>query len=180
MNPTRVVFCSPIQPIGGSSPNVYGWDKHPAAVRIAMSFLNHPGLCFLRENLPCEILEYPSKADFSARLSRRPEVLGISFYINETALAIRMAQAARRAGVGEVWAGNFGAYSPQIAGHFDRVFHGWSEHQVAHALGIEFDPSLSLCHPEIYGAIGTNLFPRMILSGLLFTSRGCPFTFNFC
>jgi len=28
--------------------------------------------------------------------------------------------------------------------------------------------------------IGTNLFPRMLFSGLLFTSRGCPWTCSFC
>jgi len=174
-----VLFVSPVQPIGGCSPNVHGWDKRPSRVRMAMSFLNHPGLCFLKANLPCEILEYPTREEFAAALASRPRVLGISFYINETEIALRMAEEARRAGVQEVWAGNFGAYSPQVAGAFDRVFTGWSEVRLAEALAAPA-PAAGLVHPEMYGALGTNLFPWMVLSGILFTSRGCPWTCNFC
>jgi radical SAM superfamily enzyme YgiQ (UPF0313 family) len=179
MGPGSVLFVSPVQPIGGCSPNVHSWDKRPSRVRIAMSFLNHPGLCFLKANLPCEILEYPTQEAFTAALTSRPRVLGISFYINETEIALRMAAEARRAGVREVWAGNFGAYSPQVAAAFDRVFTGWSEGQLAEALEVPARPS-GLIHPEMYGALGTNLFPSMILSGILFTSRGCPWTCSFC
>ena len=179
MEPGAVLFVSPVQPVGGCSPNVYGWDKRPSRVRVAMSFLNHPGLCFLKANLPCEILEYPTQEQFSAALAARPSVLGISFYINETEVALRMVEEARRAGVREIWAGNFGAYSPQVASKFDRVFTGWSEGQLAHALEVPL-PSGGLVHPEMYGALGTNLFPSMVLSGILFTSRGCPWTCNFC
>lgn len=174
----KVLFVSPVQPIGGCSANVYGWDKHPARVRVAMSFLNHPGLGFLAANLPCRILEYPTQEQFRAALAETPEVLGISFYINETEIALRMAEEARRAGVREVWAGNFGAYSPEVEGAFDRVVHGWGEGQVAAALGVPSPAEVR--HPELYGAIGTNLLPRMILSGILFTSRGCPWTCTFC
>lgn len=176
----RILFTSPVQPIGGCSPNVYGWDKPPTMVRIAMSFLNHPGLAFLKANLPCDILEYPTEQDFQAVLSRPPEILGISFYINESALAIRMAKLARQAGVKEVWAGNYGAYSPEVSPAFDRLFTGWGESQLAEALGSPAISVESLHHPEMYGAIGTNLFPYMLFSGLLFTSRGCPWTCNFC
>jgi hypothetical protein len=176
----RILFVSPVQPIGGCSANVYSWDKQPSRIRVAMSFLNHPGLCFLRANLPCKILEYPSNEDFETALADPPEVLGISFYINETELALDMAARARRAGVREVWAGNYGAYSPQIAQAFDGVFTGWGESQAAMALGLPPISQTALRHPEMYGAIGTNIFPRMVLSGLLYTSRGCPWACNFC
>jgi hypothetical protein len=176
----KILFVSPIQPIGGCSANVYGWDKRPARVRIAMSFLNHPGLCFLRANLPCDVLEYPTTEDFEAALETPPEILGISFYINETEVAFKMAARARMAGVREIWAGNYGAYSPQINHAFDRVFVGWGENQAAIALGERGISIKALRHPEVYGAIGTNIFPTMILSGLLYTSRGCPWTCNFC
>jgi pyruvate-formate lyase-activating enzyme len=177
---TRALFVSPVQPIGGCSPNVYSWDKRPAHIRVAMSFLNHPGLCFLRANAPCKILEYPSNDDFEAALVDPPEVLGISFHINETEIALDMAARARRAGVGEIWAGNYGAYSPQVGRFFNRVFTGWGEHEVAAALGAPPKSQAELRHPEMYGAIGTNVFPRMVLSGLLYTSRGCPWSCNFC
>ena len=176
----RILFTSPIQPIGGCSPNVYSWDKKPAAVRIAMSFLDHPGLSFLEANLPVEILPYPDESTFAAALREPPDILGISFYINETEVALEMARRARAAGVQEVWAGNFGAYSPQVESTFDRVWTGWSEEAVAHALEVPLPGEHGVRHPEIYGAIGTNLFPKMVLSGILFTSRGCPFTCNFC
>src|SRR5262245_20518273 len=82
----RVLFAAPVQPIGGCSANVYSWDKPPGALRIAMSFLNHPGLAFLAANLPCTILEYPTWEDYRRALAQRPDVVGLSFYINETEL----------------------------------------------------------------------------------------------
>lgn len=180
MNYRKLLFVSPIQPIGGCSANVYSWNKTPSGVRIAMSFLNHPGLSFLKANLPCEILEYPTQEQYQAALLDPPDVVAISFYINETEIALRMASEARRRGVKEVWAGNFGAYSPQIESSFDRIFKGWGESQVAQVLGLEPISVNQLNHPEMYGAIGTNLFPKMVFSGILFTSRGCPWTCNFC
>src|SRR6185503_3698746 len=135
-NQRRVLFTSPVQPIGGCSPDVYSWDKRATAVRAVMCFLDHPGLAFLGANLPCEILEYPSSDQFEAALADPPDILGISFYINETGIARRMAQRAREAGVREVWAGNFGAYSPEVASHFDRVITGWGESAVSEALGL--------------------------------------------
>ena len=101
VNP-KVLFTSPVQPISGCSPNVYGWDKSPHRVRVAMSFLNHPGLSFLKANLPCTILEYPDLEQYRAALSTRPDVVGFSFYINETELVLKMVEVARRAGVKEV------------------------------------------------------------------------------
>jgi hypothetical protein len=174
-----VLLTSPIQPISGCSPNVYGWDKSPHRVRVAMSFLNHPGLCFLKANLPCSILEYPDLDQFRTALKTPPDILGISFYINETELVLKMVDMARRAGVQQIWAGNYGAYT-HIHGVFDRIVTGWGEDSVASLLGLPPIPPESVIHPEMYGAIGTNLFPKMLFSGLLFTSRGCPWTCNFC
>jgi uncharacterized radical SAM superfamily protein len=175
----RVLFTSPMQPISGCSPNVYGWDKSPHRVRVAMSFLNHPGLCFLKANLPCSILEYPNLDQYRAALRDPPDILGISFYINETELVLKMVDIARRAGVKEVWAGNYGAYTC-LDRVFDRVVTGWGEAKVASLLGLPTISFENVIHPEMYGAIGTNLFPKMLFSGLLFTSRGCPWTCNFC
>jgi hypothetical protein len=175
----RVLFTSPMQPISGCSPNVYGWDKSPHRVRVAMSFLNHPGLCFLKANLPCSILEYPNLDQYRAALRDPPDILGISFYLNETELVLKMVDIARRAGVKEVWAGNYGAYT-RLDRVFDRVVTGWGEAKVASLLGLPTISPENVIHPEMYGAIGTNLFPKMLFSGLLFTSRGCPWTCNFC
>ncbi len=173
----RVLLASPVQPIAGASPDVYSWNKQPGALRLFLNFLNHPGLSFLKANLPVDILEYPSQAQFDAALARKPDIVGLSFYINETEIALRMADQARAAGAKEVWAGNYGAATPQIASHFDRVFQGWSEGAIAEALD---QPRGPLRHPEIYGVLGCAGTPLNIISGTLFTSRGCPWTCNYC
>ncbi len=179
MRQGKVLFTSPVQPISGCSSNIYGWDKQPSFVRVAMSFLNHPGLQFLKANTSCDILEYPDAKQFEEALQNPPDTLGISFYINETNIAVDMARQARAAGVKEVWAGNFGAYTPGLDEVFDRVFYGWGEGEVSEQLGTSYQPQ-GLIHPEIYGAIGASFFPKMILSGILFTSRSCPYTCTFC
>ena len=177
----RVLFTSPVQPIGGSSPDVYSWNKSVGPVKVVMTFINHPGLSFLGANVPgVEILEYPNWKEYEAALAEPVDILGISFHINETQLALRMAEYARERGVRQVWAGNFGSYSPEAARHFDRVISGWGEAPVAAALGHEPPGEDEFVHPPMYGCMGTNLLPKLSLHGFLFTSRGCPCTCNFC
>jgi len=180
MTVPKILFTSPLQPIGGSSADVYTWNKPLATVRLFFSFLNHPGLGFLKSNLPIDILEYPSSPQFEMALQTPPDILGISFHINETEIALAMAKQARTKGVKEVWAGNYGSYNPAIAKEFDRLFTGWSEFALAEALDSTRSAQSALVHPELYAAIGVNLFPTVVLSGILFTSRGCPWTCNFC
>jgi hypothetical protein len=57
----QLLFVSPVQPIGGCSANGACWDKPPGLVRMVIAFLNHPGLSFRKANLPCRILEYPTR-----------------------------------------------------------------------------------------------------------------------
>jgi len=174
-----ILITSPVQPIAGVSPDIYSWDKPAKGMRMIMSFLQHPALSFLEANLPVRVLHYPDWDDFCRSLEPVPDVLGISFYINETEQALAMARYARKVGVKEIWAGNFGAYTPEILQEFDQVVHGWGESKLAQLTGVE-EENKKLIHPEMYGVVGTNLFPRMLFSGTLFTSRSCPFTCNFC
>jgi len=179
--PRRILFTSPVQPIGGCSPDVYSWNKSTSNIKLIMSFINHPGLCFLKANVPgVEILEYPTWNDFEAALKEPVDILGISFYINESEIALRMVRYARSRGVKEVWAGNYGAYSPEVAKYFDRVVTGWGEAPAAAALGVSSGAHSEIIHPPMYGCMGTNVFPYLTLHGFLYTSRGCPYTCTFC
>ena len=175
----KVLFVSAAQPISGSSPSAYSWYKPARPLRLISVFLNHPGLSFLKANIPdIEILEYPSWKQFKEVLKQRWDVLGISFYINETRIALRMAEYARKQGVKEVWAGNYGAYSPEVGSYFDRSIIGWGEGEVARALGLHAPKKID--HPPIYIASGTNLNPRLALEGVIFTSRGCSYSCKYC
>jgi radical SAM superfamily enzyme YgiQ (UPF0313 family) len=177
----QVLFTSVAQPIGGCSPNVYGWDKQPATVKVAMNFLNHPGLAFLKANLTCSVLEYPTWSQFAERIAKQPpKILGISFHINESEQAVRMARYARSHGVQELWAGNYGTYCPEVRAHFDRSITGWGESKISQLLGGKTIENRQIVHPPIYASIGTSLFNRSFVFGLLYTSRGCPYSCSFC
>jgi hypothetical protein len=87
--------------------------------RFAMPRTISFGLRFLRQNLPTlEILEYPTRRQFSAQLKRGWDAIGFSFYLEETNDILAMAAEARQAGVRELWAGNYGALTPSIQLYF--------------------------------------------------------------
>ena len=73
------------------------------------------GLRFLRQNVPgIEILEYPTRAEYRQALARGWDVVGFSFYLEESNEIARMAEEARAAGAARIWAGNYGALTPEI------------------------------------------------------------------
>jgi radical SAM superfamily enzyme YgiQ (UPF0313 family) len=135
------------------------------------------GLRFLRQNLPgLEILEYPTHAEFSEQLKKGWDVVGFSFYLEETNDILTMAEEARRAGVPELWAGNYGALTTSIQSHFDHVFNSYSEEAVAQRLGVTLD---EIQHPPLvtrFRLPGGWSLPV----GVLFSSRGCSFRCTFC
>ncbi|MGC1648535.1 MAG: radical SAM protein [Candidatus Sulfotelmatobacter sp.] len=135
------------------------------------------GLRFLRQNLPqLHILEYPTRAEFSAQLKRGWDAVGFSFYLEETNDILAMAAEARQAGVRELWAGNYGALTPSIQSHFDHVFTSYSEDALAQKLGTHLD---EIQHPPLvtrFRLPGGWSFPL----GVLFSSRGCSFRCTFC
>ena len=135
------------------------------------------GLRFLRQNIPCiEILEYPTRAEYREYLKRGWDVVGFSFYLEETNDILEMAAEAREAGVPELWAGNYGALTPSIQSNFDRVFSSYSEEAVAEHLGLPLD---EIQHPPLvteFRLPGGWSLPV----GVLFTSRGCSFRCTFC
>jgi radical SAM superfamily enzyme YgiQ (UPF0313 family) len=135
------------------------------------------GLRFLRQNLPnLEILEYPTHAEFSEQLKKGWDAVGFSFYLEETNDILGMAAEARGAGIRELWAGNYGALTPSIQSHFDRVFTSYGEDAVAQRVGESLE---EIQHPPLvtrFRLPGGWSLPV----GVLFSSRGCSFRCTFC
>ena len=65
---------------------------------------------------------------------------------------------------------------PEVRPHFDRIFLGYSENEVAEALGHRVE---SLLHPPLLVPFGMP-FLKIVRYGLLFTTRGCSFGCTFC
>jgi len=153
------------------------WKKKQNIFSVNAPMTEHFGLRFLKANHPeITILEYPTREQFATTLEKGWDVVGISFYINESNEALWMAETARKLGTPEVWAGNYGAMTPTVASSFDRSFLGWGELPLADALGKDAAP---LIHPFTY----MNVTYRDVLVqrwGVLFTSRGCNKTCTFC
>jgi radical SAM superfamily enzyme YgiQ (UPF0313 family) len=135
------------------------------------------GLRFLRQNIPeLTILEYPTRDEFAKVLRQGWDAVGFSFYLEETPRILQMAEEAHRAGVRQLWAGNYGALTPSIQPNFDKIFTSYAEDDVGQLLGrrIEF-----IHHPPLvteFRLPGGWPFPV----GILFTARGCSFQCTFC
>jgi radical SAM superfamily enzyme YgiQ (UPF0313 family) len=136
------------------------------------------GLRFLKQNVPeVEILEYPTREEYLRRLEEGWDVVGFSFYLNEIPEILEMADLARRKGVGELWAGNYGALTPGMEEYFDRIFRGYAEEEVASFFGRRIR---EVVHPPLLGTVGTTLGLKLAPVGVLFTTRGCPMGCRFC
>ena len=136
-----------------------------------------PGLRFIRQNVPgVEILEMPTADEYRRALARGWDIVGISFYLDETRRALEMVAEARRAGAAEVWGGNYGVLTPEVVPRFDRVFLGYAEHEIAQALGHKLE---NLAHPPMVFPFGMP-FWKIVRFGVLYTTRGCCFGCTFC
>lgn len=135
------------------------------------------GLRFIRENVRgVEILEYPTWEEYRAALHRGWDIVGISFFTWTTPDALQMAAMAREAGVGQVWAGNYGVMTPDISQDFDRVYTGNCEAALKKDIeGVEL-PAVE--HPVMVGKSEWNLVHENV--GFLYTKRGCGSHCTFC
>ncbi|TET22632.1 MAG: radical SAM protein [Candidatus Stahlbacteria bacterium] len=139
-----------------------------------------PGLRFIKQNVPeVEILEYPMWREYVARLREGWDVVGFSFYQNEIGEIRRMVAEARRHGVREIWAGNYGALDYSIPSLVDRVFIGPAEDEIAQVFGYRVRPE-DIQHPVMM--VHFSLIPgiRDATFGLLYTAHGCPYKCSFC
>ena len=135
------------------------------------------GLRFLRQNIPeINILEYPTRAEYLTALKKGWDVVGFSFYLEESNHILGMAEEAHKAGVKRLWAGNYGALTPSLQANFDDVFNGYSEDAVAQSLGKTIE---AVRHPPLVSEFRLpGGWPMPI--GILFTTRGCSFPCTFC
>ncbi len=157
--------------------DVATWKKRSNPFTVNAPITEHFGLRFLKANHPeITILEYPTGDQFINEASKGWDAIGISFYINETNDAVQMAEIARKYGVPEIWAGNYGAMTPAIQNRFDKVFIGWGELPLAEELG---KSPAELIHPPMFMRI---FFHGLQVQtwGVLFTSRGCNKSCTFC
>ena len=137
------------------------------------------GLRFLKQNIPeIEIAEFPTFDEYKRKLVEGWDVVGLSFYLSETEEALEMADFARASGaVGEVWAGNYGALTPEIKEKFDRVFVGYAENQVAPFFNRTIE---RIVHPPLIEHLDSSFGLKLNIYGALFTIRGCSVGCKFC
>ncbi|UCG68833.1 MAG: radical SAM protein [Thermoplasmata archaeon] len=135
------------------------------------------GLRFIKQNIPeIEILEYPSWEEYLHKLKEGWDIVGFSFYLNETHEIIKMVKKAKEMGIPEIWGGNYGVLTEDVQPYFDRIFLGYSENKIAKALGYEVK---EIVHPPLVVPAG---IPNLNLNwmGVLFTIRGCAIKCTFC
>jgi radical SAM superfamily enzyme YgiQ (UPF0313 family) len=140
----------------------------------------HPGLRFIKQNIPqIEILEFPTWEEFTQVLRQGWDVVGFSFYTREGNEILRMAEFARKAGVPELWAGNYGALNPLLESTFDRIYLGYAEKDLARDIGARL-PQV-LVHPPLIETVSVapNGSPN-VSTATLYTARGCPLKCTFC
>ena len=174
----KILFCTVYR---RSINDFYDWVRSntKTSITFAVKRIHSFGLRFIKQNLPnVEILEYPTWDEYVRVVeSRKWDVIGFSFYLNEIHEILEMVELARKKGVKEIWAGNYGALTEEIRGWFDRVFIGYSEERLARELGYSFD---QLIHPPLVNYLGTTLGVKLQVYGTLFTSRGCTIGCDFC
>lgn len=173
----RVLFTSPYIEKNGWYDYFEQNSRHLSRIyfQLKLSY----GLRFLKQNIPeITILEYPEWEEYERVLKQGWDVVGFSFHTSGTNRVLRMAEAARRAGVPRIWGGNYGAVNPALSGLFDRVFSGYAEREVAEALGTTVD---RIRHPPLVEQWFIKPLPfRVQRVGVLHSQRGCAMKCTFC
>lgn len=174
--PPRVLLTTAYR--NGSEPYDYIGANTRSWFRFYWPRVQSFGLRFLKQNIPeLEILEFPTWDEYTKKLREGWDVVGLSFYLNETHEALEMVDAARAAGAGAVWAGNYGALTNEIQDKFDRIFVGYSEAQLAPYFGRQIK---EVIHPPLIEYLNSPLKIKLNIYGVLFTTRGCPMGCKFC
>jgi MoaA/NifB/PqqE/SkfB family radical SAM enzyme len=158
----------------------FGANTRNSIFRFSTPRVNSFGLRFIKQNIPeIEILEYPTWDQYQKKINQEKwDVVGFSFYLNETHEILEMADHARKMNIPELWAGNYGALTESIQNNFDRIFIGYSCNEIAKELGKQVTEEDVIHHP----IIGNTNFHGFKLNchGYLFTNRGCNNRCGFC
>lgn len=138
----------------GSLYDYFGVNTRVKFFRFTSYRLFSSGLRFIKQNVPgIEILEYPTWSEYRERIRKgNYDIAGFSFYIHEIPHVLEMIEFARANGVKEIWGGNYGILTKPIQKHFDKIFIGYAEHDVAKALGRKIG---RIRHPPLVFYIGT-------------------------
>jgi radical SAM superfamily enzyme YgiQ (UPF0313 family) len=153
-------------------------NSPPAVPRLSYPRMASYGLRFIKQNLPfITILEYPTWEQYAEIVSQDWDIVGFSFFTPDFPRIRKMVQYARMAGVPQLWGGSYGSLIPEAGRLFDMIVTGYGERAIAEILGREIP---ALIHPPIVDAIGVTGQVHLARTGVLFTSRGCPFTCTFC
>jgi radical SAM superfamily enzyme YgiQ (UPF0313 family) len=172
----RVLLCTAYRRFKADYSDITGTSVSLAKLPRRVS----PGLRFIKQNVPeVEILEYPMWNEYVNKLKEGWDVVGFSFYQNEIGRVEKMASEARRQGVGETWAGNYGALDYKVPALVDRVFTGPAENQIAQVFGHKV-PNEDIEHPVMMAHFSLLPGLRTLTCGLLYTAHGCPFRCKFC
>lgn len=157
------------------------WERNTRTDILRFSWIRRHalGLRFIKRNIPqIEILEYPTWDQYVQKLSSSDyDVVGFSFYINDTPKIIKMIEYARKVGIKEIWGGNYGVLTPGLEHYFDKVFIGYAEKQIGEELGIEVT---RIKHPTSLVYFCSPIGLQIITLGILLTTRGCPLACDFC
>ncbi len=145
-----------------------------------MPRVNSFGLRFIKQNIPqIEILEYPSWKEYTKKVQEKDwDIIGFSFYLNEIHEILEMLDYARKQGIPQIWAGNYGALTEEIKSHFDKVFHSYSEQILSEMLKLPL-PNQGIIHPPLIANTSFHGF-KLNCQGYLFTNRGCNNRCEFC
>jgi len=158
----------------------FGANSDRSLFRFSLPRVNSFGLRFIKQNIPqIEIIEYPTWNEYVKKVKETDwDIIGFSFYLNEIHEILEMVNLARKQGIPQIWAGNYGALTEEIHSHFDKVFTGYSEHILAQKLNSSL-PKNGIIHPPIIGNTSFHGF-KLNCQGYLFTNRGCNNKCDFC
>ncbi len=137
------------------------------------------GLRFIKENFEnVDIMEYPTFEEFCRKLHEGYDIVGFSFFLNETDDILRMIKTARKINPEvKIWGGNYGILTPEIHGYFDKIFIGYAEEELAKEFNVDLK---RIKHPPLVWYIQTSFGLKINPVGILFTTRGCPMKCSFC